>query len=137
MNLERTIELPSVSEHRKEILREVFNDLKESGAVENFEAIIGFGSTFRGDAREDSDVDIMCITKNGLALEGKDWKVIENEIEEKLPDVVIQSGGGSKEMVIKFITRNNTGKEPAWEVLYSKGDATALNSEIEKLKTKK
>ncbi len=113
-------------------------ELKTGVALQSLEAVILFGSTARGDAREDSDIDIMCITKNGLALEGKEWKAIENEIEEKLPNVVIQNGGGNKEMVIRFITRpNDNGKKPAWEVLYSKGDVVALNSEIEKAITKK
>lgn len=97
--------------------------------ADDLEQVLVLGGTARGSARPDSDADLFCVTKDGRQLQNPE-RIIKL-LEPKIPGVVIQIGGGSREQAAHFVSRKNKrGEPPAWECVWKSRGAQSLDDLI-------
>jgi len=125
-----------IGEIRKEKLAEAMGRIKNELSEEErilIKGILLFGSTAGGTATEKSDVDIWIVPEEKIPFNSEVVKKVMEIIEDILPDEEIQYGLrpviSPDGRTAKFLTRKNpkhTGKEPAYEFLYSKDDQSKI-----------
>jgi predicted nucleotidyltransferase len=116
MNFESS-EAQSVSELRRGIVEESVRSLKMAGELENISEVILFGSTARGDARQDSDIDIFCVTKDGRPMSSDEVSLISQTIRAAQPEVEVQMASGDKSTAMRFVSVRSSRHpetEPTW-----------------------
>lgn len=122
MSLESYSEISPLerSENYKKVLKEAVDSVQ---IHPNIEKIILFGSTARGEARVDSDIDLYFVTADGTPLRVNQVTNFLTVVESALPGVDLQINGGGEEETMKFISTPSAKHEGAiiaWEVLYDK-----------------
>ena len=122
----------STSEERISLVKAALQGFQ----ADDIERILVVGSTARGNARPDSDIDIFCVTKDGKALRTAERFI--KIIGDKLPGVEINIGGGSREQAAYFASRRNKNAEaPAWDSVWSSEDAEPIDALIKNSLSKK